>query len=56
LFVAHPGDEGEDGDEVDNEVEDYMGGATGLNPMISGSIGNSTHKVDTIEDARRLYL
>jgi hypothetical protein len=55
-LVDEGGDDEEDEDEVDDEVEDYIGGATGLNPIISGSIGNSTHKVDTMEDARRLYL
>jgi len=54
--VDEDGDEGADGDEVDDKVEDYVGGATGLNPMISGSTGNGTHEFDKMEDARRLYL
>jgi hypothetical protein len=49
------GNEDGDGEEADVEVEDDMIDATRSNTARK-STGSSTLKVDTMKDARRLYL
>lgn len=49
------GIEGEVEEEAEVEVEDHIIDATGSNTA-RGLIDNGTRKVDTMKDARRLYL